>query len=176
MLLRQRLPFVLKFRWKVCVKCYWYFFWCRKQERDWVVLFTTYREIFLFLSTWSLGLVIQTNGTENFGRFGKNGKKVILWKVLLFSRKISTRMNRSIWILPGISGFFHTNGKRLGFLFFVILEPWTSIKRYQKIWCACRAVCLLIKPIAFVVLIAKVVMVASARYFLALIAKLTSIT
>ena len=33
----------------------------------------------------------ETNGTENFGRFGKNGKKV-----LLFFRKTSTGMNRSI--------------------------------------------------------------------------------
>ena len=59
---------------------------------------------FRFLSRWSLALVIQTNGTENFGRFGENGK-VIRRKVLLFLRKISTGMNRSIWILPGISGF-----------------------------------------------------------------------
>ena len=35
----------------------------------------------------------------------KSGKKVIPRKVLLFCRKISTRMNRSIWILPGITGF-----------------------------------------------------------------------
>ena len=28
-------------------------------------------------------IVIQTNGIENFGRFGKNGKKVIRRKVLL---------------------------------------------------------------------------------------------
>ena len=32
-------------------------------------------------------------------------KTVIPRKVLLFFRKISTGMNRSIWILPGISGF-----------------------------------------------------------------------
>ena len=37
--------------------------------------------------------------------FGKNGKKVIPRKVLPFFRKISNGMNRSIWILPGISGF-----------------------------------------------------------------------
>ena len=37
----------------------------------------------------SLALVIQTNGTENFVHFGKNGKKVIPRKVpvLLFSGK-----------------------------------------------------------------------------------------
>ena len=44
------------------------------------------------------------NGTENFGRFGKNEEKVVPLKVLLFYRKISTGMNRSIWILPGNSG------------------------------------------------------------------------
>ena len=36
------------------------------------------------------------NSTENLGRFGKNGKKVIPQKVLLFVQKISTGMNRSI--------------------------------------------------------------------------------
>ena len=51
------------------------------------------------------GTCIQTNGTENFGRFGKNGKKVIPRKVLLFFWKISTGMNRPIWILLGIWGF-----------------------------------------------------------------------
>ena len=80
-------------------------FWHRKQEQDWVVPFTKYRQTFHFLSTWSLALVIQTNGTENFARFGKNGKKVMSRNVLLFFQQISTGMNRSIWILPEISGF-----------------------------------------------------------------------
>ena len=53
----------------------------------------------------SLALVNQTNGTKNFCRFGKNGKKVIPPKVLLFFRKFSTGINRSIWIIPGITGF-----------------------------------------------------------------------
>ena len=44
-------------------------------------------------------------GTENFGRFGKNGKKVIARKVLLFFRKIPTGMNRSIWVSPEFPGF-----------------------------------------------------------------------
>ena len=81
------------------------FFWYEKQERDWVVPFTKYWLIFRFLSTWSLPLVIQTTGTENFGRFGKNRKKVIPQKVLLIFHKISTRMNSSIRILPGIPRF-----------------------------------------------------------------------
>ena len=42
---------------------------------------------------------------RKFGSFGKNGKKVIPRKVFLFFRIISTRMNGSIWILPGIFGF-----------------------------------------------------------------------
>ena len=49
-------------------------------------------------------LVIQTNGTENFGRFGKTGKKVIPWNILPFSQKTSSGMNRSIWIFAGITG------------------------------------------------------------------------
>ena len=56
-------------------------------------------------SRGSLALVNQTNCTKNFSRFGKNGKKVIPRKVFLFFRKISTGMNCSIWILPGITGF-----------------------------------------------------------------------
>ena len=47
--------------------------------------------------------VIQTNGTENFGR--KNGKKGIPRKEFLSFRKISTGMNRSIQILPRIPDF-----------------------------------------------------------------------
>ena len=81
------------------------FFWHRKQERDLFVPFTKYQLSFRFLWTWSLALVIQTNGTENFGRFGKNRKKVKPRKVLLSFWKISTGMKRSIWILHGISGF-----------------------------------------------------------------------
>ena len=47
----------------------------------------------------------QTNGTKYFGRIGKNGKKVISRKILIFCRKFSTEITRSIWILPGITGF-----------------------------------------------------------------------
>ena len=47
--------------------------------------------------------VIETNGTENFGR--KNGKKGIPRKEFLSFRKISTRVNRSIQILPRIPDF-----------------------------------------------------------------------
>ena len=50
-------------------------------------------------------LVIQTNGTENFGRFGKNGKKGNTTKHITFSRKMFSGMNRFILILHGISEF-----------------------------------------------------------------------
>ena len=94
-----------------------FFFWHRKQERDWVVPFTKYRYIFRFLSTLSLTLVIQTNGTENFGRFGKNGRTVTPRKVVLYFRKISTGMKRSIWIFPGISGYSIQTVSTLRFTF-----------------------------------------------------------
>ena len=81
------------------------FFWHRKQGRDWVVPFTKYWYTFRFLSTWSLALVIQTNGTEHFDRFGKHRKKVIPRKVLLFSRKISYGMNRPFEFSPKFPGF-----------------------------------------------------------------------
>ena len=84
-------------------------------------------------SGWSLALVIQTNGTENFGRFGKNGKKVIPRKVFTFFRKISTGMNCSIWILPGISGFFHTNGKRSVWLVVDHLVEWDLAAKPREI-------------------------------------------
>ena len=48
---------------------------------------TKYCEIFRFLLTRSQALVIPTNGSGNFDRFDKNGKKVIPRKVVLFSRK-----------------------------------------------------------------------------------------
>ena len=45
----------------------------------------------------------QTNGTEHFARFGKNGEKGNTTKDITFSRKIFSGMNRSILILHGIS-------------------------------------------------------------------------
>ena len=41
-------------------------------------------------------LIIHTNGTENFGRSGESGKKVIPRKVLPFLQKYSTGMNGAI--------------------------------------------------------------------------------
>ena len=94
-----------KFWWKIFVKWYWYFFWHRTRNGIELYHLQNTGKFFRFLSTWSLALVIQTNGTKNFGRFSKNGKKVISRKVLPFFRKISPGMNNSIWILPAISGF-----------------------------------------------------------------------
>ena len=84
-------------------------FWHGKQERDCVVLFTKYRWIFRFLSTWNLTLVIQTNGTQNFGRFGK---KVIPRKVLIFFPENSHRDEPFHLNSPWNFRVFHKNGKR----------------------------------------------------------------
>ena len=95
-----------KFWWKIFVKWYTGIFFGTEQGTG--LSCTIYKIpvnfLIRFLSTWSLALVIQTNGTKNFGRFSKNGKKVISRKVLPFFRKISPGMNNSIWILPAISG------------------------------------------------------------------------
>ena len=88
------------------------FLWHRKQERDWVVPLTKYRQSFRFLWAWSLALVIQTNGTTNFGRFSKNGLKGNTSKGITFfpenfHRDEPFHLNslRNFWV-------FHTNGKR----------------------------------------------------------------
>ena len=47
-------------------------FFASKQELDRIVPFTKYRQIFRFLSRGFLALVIQTNGTENFGCSSKS--------------------------------------------------------------------------------------------------------
>ena len=62
---------------------------------------------FCLLSTWSLALVIQTNGTENFGRFGKNGKKVIPRNLLLFSGKFPPGWTVPFEFSPELLGFPH---------------------------------------------------------------------
>ena len=69
-------------------------------------------KFFAFLSTWSLALVIQTYGAENFGRFGKNGQKVIPWKGLLFFAENFYRVEP--FQLNSARNFrvFHTNDKR----------------------------------------------------------------
>ena len=46
------------------------------ENRNEIELYHLQKTVKMF--TFSLLLVIQTNGTENVGRFGKNGKKVIL--------------------------------------------------------------------------------------------------
>ena len=47
-------------------------FFASKQELDWIVPFTKYRQILRFLSRVILALVIQTNGTENYGCSSKS--------------------------------------------------------------------------------------------------------
>ena len=55
-----------------------------------------------------MALVIQTSGTENFGRFGKNGKKVVPRKVFLFSRKFSLGWAVPFEFTPKFPGFPYT--------------------------------------------------------------------
>ena len=81
-------------------------------------------------SGWSLALVIQTNGTENFGRFGKNGKKVIPRKVFTFFRKIWTV---PFEFSPEFPGFFHTNGKRSVWLVVDHLVQWDLAAKPREI-------------------------------------------
>ena len=86
--LSMHLPFVRKFQWKISIKWYWYPFWQRKQQRDWELYhFQNIGKFSLSLNLKPGTQATQTNGTENFGLFGKNGKKVIPRKVLLFSGK-----------------------------------------------------------------------------------------
>ena len=82
----ERLPFVRKFQWKFSVSgMVLVLFWYRKQEeRDWGVPFTKYRLNSCFLSSWSVAIVIQTNGTENFGRFCKTWEKGYASKGITF--------------------------------------------------------------------------------------------
>ena len=56
--------------------------------------------------------LIQTNGTENFGRFGKNGEKVISRKVLLFFPDNFHRYEPFQLSSPWNFRVFHTKGKR----------------------------------------------------------------
>ena len=63
--------------------------------------------MFRFFLRGSLALVIQTNGTENFGGPCKSGKKVIL-------QGYSTRMNCYNFVFFPELGIFHTNVKRSG--------------------------------------------------------------
>ena len=70
-----------------------------KENRNGIELYhfqSTGKKFFAFSRREAWHKVIQTNGTQNVGRFHKNGKKVIPRKVLLFFQKISTGMNSSI--------------------------------------------------------------------------------
>ena len=86
------------------MKWYWYFF--RTENRNWTEFYhlknIKYQQIFRFLLSGILVPVIQSNGTENFDRSAKSGKKVILRKVSPFFHRDASR---SIWSLPGITGF-----------------------------------------------------------------------
>lgn len=97
----------LIFRQMVKVFC----FSLRKQECDWVVPLTEYRKIVRTLSRGNLALVINTNGWESLGCFGKRGKKEKPWKALLFSTKFPLgyfQVNSQ----QNYRGFSHKIGKR----------------------------------------------------------------
>ena len=89
------------------------FFWARKTGTG--LSCTIYKIPVNFSLSLDMkpALVIQTNGTENFGRFGKNGKKVIPRKVLLFFHRDKPFHLNSPRNFP----VFYTNGKRSRLLF-----------------------------------------------------------
>ena len=62
---------------------------------------------FFAFSTWSLALVIGTNGTENYGRFGKNGKTEKYLQRYYFFLENFHRMNRYIRNFSEFSGFLY---------------------------------------------------------------------
>ena len=108
----KRLPFVRKFRWKISVTWYWYFFLASKTVTG--LSCTIYKIPVNFL----LSLDMKPGTTESKQMVqktpvvsGKTGKRYvnIPRKVLLFFLsffwKISTEMNSSNWILLGISEF-----------------------------------------------------------------------
>ena len=112
-----RWPWVLTICTEISVKNFrqmaLYFLGHRKQERDWVIPFTKYRKNFHFLSTWSLTLVIQTNGTENFGRFGENGKKLLGYLERYYFFPENIHRDEPFHVnSPRNFRVFHTNGKR----------------------------------------------------------------
>ena len=59
--------------------------------------------VFMLVLTPELISQVRTRLKEIFGNSGKSEKKEIPQKVLPFFQKFSTRMNRSIWIRPGIT-------------------------------------------------------------------------
>ena len=105
------------------------FLWHRKQERDWVVPLTKYRQSFCFLWAWSLALVIQTNGTTNFGRFSKNGLKGNTSKGITFFPENFHRDEPFHLNSPRNFRVFHTNGKRSRFdqMFFFFLHSLSRV-------------------------------------------------
>ena len=92
---KWHLPFVRKFRRKFSVTWYSYFFGTENRNGLELCL------------NWRLALVIPTTVTENFGRFGDKGKKVIPRKVwyYFFSGKSPPRWTVPSEFSPEFSGF-----------------------------------------------------------------------
>ena len=81
----------------------------RKQECDWVVplIITEYRKIVRTLSRGNIALVINTNGWESLGCFGKRGKKrKNLGRLYFFLQNFHLDTFR--WILSRITSGFPT--------------------------------------------------------------------
>ena len=79
----------------------------RKQECDWVVPLTEYRKFVRTLSRGNLALVINTNGWESLGCFGKRGKKrKNLGRLYFFLQNFHLDTFR--WILSRITSGFPT--------------------------------------------------------------------
>ena len=102
---KWHLPFVRKFRRKFSVTWYSYFFGTENRNGLELCL------------NWRLALVIPTTVTENFGRFGDKGKKVIprkVWYYFFFPEKVH---HDEPFHLNSPRNFlvFHTNGKRSRF-------------------------------------------------------------
>ena len=69
---------------------------------------------------------------RQFRSFQKNGKKNNS-KDITFFRKISTGMNRSIWIIPRISGFSMQMVSALNNRFFLPYKWFTCTRSFQRI-------------------------------------------
>ena len=99
------IPFVRKFRLKHFRQMVLLFLF-GTENRNRIELYHLQNPVnFFAFSTWSLALVIGTNGTENYGRFGKNGKtEKYLQRYYFFSGKFPSDESLHSKFL-GISGF-----------------------------------------------------------------------
>ena len=134
--LRSKYCLEEEFRWKISVKYHWYFFVAPKTGTG--LSCTIYKIPVNFALSLDLEPGTAGNpkkkGTGNFGPFGKNGKKVIPRKALLFSRKNFHRDEPLHMNSFRNFRVFHTNSKRSTISQFVT-TVWPSITCLQSaIW------------------------------------------